>query len=254
MSDGDRRAPLARDPFERFRARTPARIGLGRVGDAVPTAELLRFQEAHAQARDAVHRSADFEALARELAPRPLVRVRSRAPDRAAYLRRPDWGRRLDEASLAALAPLAGASDLVVVVADGLSAGAVNSLALPLIEAIEEELEGFVWGPLVLAEQARVALGDEVGAALGADLVAVLIGERPGLSVPESLGIYLTWRPEVGRVDAERNCISNIHPRGLSPAEAAATLGWLAREARRRRLTGVELKIEGGVLEGSAET
>ncbi len=228
------------DPWDRFRAATPARINPGRSGDALPTAALLQFQADHARARDAVHGKVDFAALARQLAPKPVLCVNSRAGDRPAYLRRPDLGRRLDE-SCAARLP-AGDWDLLFVIADGLSAQAVTSHAVPTIEACLALLPGWAVAPVVLAGQARVALGDEIGERMGARLVVVLIGERPGLSVADSLGIYLTYAPMVGRKDAERNCISNIHAAGLGYPAAAAKLAWLAGQARLRRLTGVELK------------
>lgn len=234
------------DPWARFRLATRARIGLGRAGDGLPTTALLDFQQAHALARDAVHGHVDFAALAAELAPVPTLRVRSAAGDRTTYLRRPDLGRKLDEASGAVLPK--GAWDVAFVIGDGLSAAAVMDHAVPTLTAVLDRLAGWTVAPVVLAEQARVALGDDVGARLGARLVAVLIGERPGLSVANSLGIYLTWEPRIGRMDSERNCISNIHADGLSYATAADKLHWLLTEARARRLTGVGLKEEAGAL------
>jgi len=234
------------DPWSRFRAATPARINLGRSGDALPTAALLQFQADHARARDAVHGAVDFAALAAELAPLPTIAVHSRAADRSIYLRRPDLGRRLDPASAARLEP--GAWELALVIADGLSAEAVSRHAVATVRAILAHLPGWRVAPLVLAGQGRVALGDEIGAGLGVPLVAVLIGERPGLSVADSLGIYLTWEPRLGRTDAERNCISNIHPAGLGYEQAATKLAWLATQARAHRLTGVGLKEEADAL------
>lgn len=238
------------DPWDRWRAATRARIGLGRAGDGLPTAALLAFQLAHARARDAVHGVVDFDALAAALAPLPVVRVHSRAADRAVYLRRPDLGRRLDEAGCRVLGGMADGRgcDVLFVVADGLSAAAVQDHAAPLIHACAERLGGFRLGPVVLAEQARVALGDEAGAILGARLVVVLVGERPGLSAADSLGVYLTWNPVVGRADSERNCISNIHGAGQSIGAAAETLCRLSRAALSRGLTGVALKDEGPLL------
>ncbi|MDM4770611.1 ethanolamine ammonia-lyase subunit EutC [Solimonas sp. SE-A11] len=230
------------DPYARLRATTPARIGLGRVGDGLPTRAVLEFQAAHSRARDAVHGRADFDAVANALAPLESLRVRSRVEDRAQYLRRPDLGRRLRESDLSLLPR--GDWDLAFVIADGLSAEAVNRHAAPLVHETLHRLPGWRAGPVVLAEQARVALGDEVGEVLGAKLVAVLVGERPGLSVADSLGVYLTWEPRVGRADSERNCISNIHGNGLSVQRAADTLAWLLDEARSRRVTGVGLKLE----------
>lgn len=237
------------DPWADLRAHTQARLALGRAGAALPTAELLRFGLAHAQARDAVHIPLDAEALAAQLQALGCAtrQVHSAAPDRATYLLRPDLGRRLCDADAEALqaeAAKGGAPiDLLLVVADGLSSLAVARQAPPLVEAIRQQAPaGWQLGPVVIARQARVALGDEVGALLSARLVAVLVGERPGLSSPDSLGIYLTWHPQVGRSDAERNCISNVRPEGLQPALAAARLWWLCRAARQLGLTGVGLK------------
>jgi ethanolamine ammonia-lyase small subunit len=240
---------VAPDPWSDLRAHTQARLALGRAGAALPTAELLRFGMAHAQARDAVHIPLDADALAAQLQALGCTtrQVHSAAPDRATYLLRPDLGRRLCDADAAALrnaAAQGGAPiDLLLVVADGLSSLAVARQAPPLVQAIRQQAPaGWHIGPVVIAQQARVALGDEVGSLLDARMVAVLIGERPGLSSPDSLGIYLTWHPQVGRSDAERNCISNVRPEGLEPAQAAARLWWLCRAARQLGLTGVGLK------------
>jgi ethanolamine ammonia-lyase small subunit len=232
------------DPYSTLRAATPARIGLGRSGDSLPTKALLDFQLAHARARDAVHGALDVPALAAAL-PLPSVAAQSQVGDRTTYLRRPDLGRRLNVESQRQLAALAGTPDVVFVVADGLSAAAVQSQAAPLIAACLPGLQGFKIGPAAIATFARVALGDEIGACLGAKICAVLIGERPGLSVADSLGVYLTYDPRSGRRDSERNCISNIHANGgLSIFQAAEKLTWILREALRRGLTGVELKEE----------
>jgi ethanolamine ammonia-lyase small subunit len=229
--------------WTRLRQTTPARIGLGRVGHALPLGEVLQFQLAHARARDAVHAALDSDAFAVELAPLPVLQVESAAPDRATYLRRPDLGRRLSDRSAALLAEAGGRCDVVFVIGDGLSATGVQTGAARLLRACAEELGDLAIGPIVIARQARVALGDPVGEALGARVCVMIIGERPGLTVPDSLGIYVTFAPRTGRSDAERNCISNIHGAGgLSPQEAAATLGWLVREALRRQLSGVDLK------------
>ena len=234
------------DPWLALREHTAARVALGRSGASLPTREVLRFDAAHALARDAVHLPLDTVALCERLtaAGWPVHRVHSAATDRAAYLLRPDLGRRLDEASAAGLADLQGpAPDIAFVVGDGLSSLAVSRHAAPLLDAVRT-LAPASWrlGPVVVAEQARVALGDPVGERLKAQLVAVLIGERPGLSSPDSLGVYLTWQPRTGRTDAERNCISNVRPEGLSYAEAARRLVWLCGEALRLGLTGVGLK------------
>jgi ethanolamine ammonia-lyase small subunit len=240
------------DAWTALRAFTPARIALGRTGASQPTSAQLAFGLAHAKARDAVHAALDVDAL--EAALRAdgfdVLRARSRAADRPTYLRRPDLGRRLDEASLAALRAAAPPAppDVAFVVADGLSAVAVARHAAPMLRAARERLPGWRIGPVTIALQARVALGDEAGEALGARAVALLVGERPGLSSPDSLGIYLTWAPRVGRSDAERNCISNVRPEGLSYDEAAATLARLLDGARALGATGVGLKDDGEAL------
>jgi ethanolamine ammonia-lyase small subunit len=233
---------ITRDPFARLRSATPARIGLGQTGDGLPTTAMLEFQLAHARARDAVHAAADFVRLAERLAPIETITVASEAPDRVTYLQRPDLGRRLNATSAARLPD--GPFDVAIVIADGLSARAVDEQATGVVEATLARLgRRYTVAPIVLAAQARVALGDDIGAALGAGVVAVLIGERPGLSVADSLGIYVTFEPRRGRRDSERNCISNIHANGgLSPAAAADKLVWLIGEALRLRLTGVGLK------------
>lgn len=236
------------DPFVALRAATRARIGLGRAGDGLPTAALLDFQLAHAQARDAVHGRVDWDGLAAHL-PGPVIRVRSRAADRAQYLRRPDLGRQLDPACVPLLP--AGAPTLALVVGDGLSAAAVQNWAAPVVAAIVARLpDDWTCAPIVLAEQARVALSDPIGAALGARVVAMLIGERPGLSVADSLGIYLTWGPRPGRPDSDRNCLSNIHAHGQSPSTAADKLVWLVGQSLRLGLSGVGLKEETPSLTG----
>jgi ethanolamine ammonia-lyase small subunit len=216
---------------------TNARVALGRVGNSLPTAELLRFQLDHARARDAVYAELDPRGL-----PGPHVLVRSAARDRGVYLRRPDLGRTLSEESRHLL--LRGEYDAAIVLADGLSALAVQRYAAPLIDALTPLLTAQEWrmAPLTVVLQARVAIGDEIGAHLAARLIVMLIGERPGLTAPDSLGVYLTYDPRVGRTDAQRNCISNVRPEGLPYAQAARNLHFLMSEARLRKLTGVELK------------
>ena len=242
--------PVLADPWTALRAFTPARIALGRTGASQPTAALLAFSLAHAQARDAVHEAFDAASMSVELQADGFqtIVVHSRATDRPMYLRRPDLGRRLDAASGDRLRKAAEkaetAPDLVLVLADGLSALAVSRHAQPMLKAIRSQLPGWSIGPVVLAEQARVALGDEVGELLGARAVALLVGERPGLTSPDSLGIYLTWAPRVGRTDAERNCISNIRPEGLGYEQAAATLVGLLDGAKRLGASGIMLKDE----------
>ncbi|HEY0064059.1 MAG TPA: ethanolamine ammonia-lyase subunit EutC, partial [Telluria sp.] len=206
----------------------------------------LEFQLAHARARDAVHQTLDTGALAAQLAQAgmPALRVHSACPDRATYLQRPDLGRVLSEATGASLQP--GPWDLALVVADGLSALAIEQNALPFLAALRAGLmeDGWQLAPVVVAEQARVAIGDDIGAALGVKAVVVLIGERPGLSSPDSMGLYLTWAPQRGCSDAQRNCISNVRPAGLAYDAAARKLRWLLAQARMRQLSGVALKDE----------
>jgi ethanolamine ammonia-lyase small subunit len=214
---------------------TPARVALGRSGHSLPTAELLRFQLDHARARDAVYEGLDAASLGL-----PHLLLHSAAPDRATYLRRPDLGRKLDANSRALLSP--GGYDAALVIADGLSAPAVHHHAGALLDALLPLLEGWRLAPLTVVLQGRVAIGDEIGEALGARQVAVLIGERPGLTSPDSLGIYLTWDPRSGRNDAERNCISNVRTEGISYSLAARKLHFLMEQARVRQLTGVQLK------------
>ncbi len=247
------------DLWQRLAGLTPARIGLGRAGAGLPTREVLKFGLAHAQARDAVHTPLDAAAVAAEIEALglPTVTVASRAEDRATYLRRPDYGRRLAPKSRAALAESAGEPvDLALVVADGLSARAVHEGAAAMLKAFQPHAEKAGWrlAPVVIATQARVALGDEAGAALKARAVAVLIGERPGLSSPDSLGLYVTFDPKPGRSDAERNCISNVRPAGLSHDLAAFKLNWLLTQAFSRGLTGVNLKDESDRLIEAAES
>lgn len=235
---------ITKDIWARWRGSTQARIGLGRSGDALPTQPLLEFQAAHSRARDAVHGAADFTTLAAVLAPHATITLHSQATDRATYLRRPDLGRRLAADS----AVPAGPWDIAFVVADGLSARAVELQAAPVLHRCFEKLKDWRIAPVALVGQGRVAIGDEIGAAMQAATVAVLIGERPGLSVADSMGIYVTWAPRPGRVDSERNCISNIHAAGLQPDQAAELLVWLLSEARRRQLTGIGLKVDPAAL------
>lgn len=228
-------------------------------GNSLPTAPLLAFNLSHAQARDAVHQPLDADALRRDIeaAGLPTLGVQSAAPDRQHYLRRPDLGRRLADDSRALLAAhgaaLGEAPDLVFVVGDGLSAFAAAKQALPLLNAMRPKLDGWRVGPVVVARQARVALGDEIGELLGARLVAVLIGERPGLSSPDSLGVYLTYAPKVGCHDAQRNCISNVRPEGLPHDAAAHKLHYLLTHARRLGITGVGLKDDSDALLPAAQ-
>lgn len=240
--------------FADLRALTPARVALGRSGVSLTTDALLDFTLAHARARDAVHAPFDAGAMAAELGAlglTPLV-VSSRAGDRRDYLARPDLGRQLDPSARAVLEPQAAAADLAIVVGDGLSPVAVSAQAVEVVRRLLPRLAaaGIGVGPAVVATGARVALGDEIGALLGARSVLVLIGERPGLSAPASLGAYVTLGPRLGLTDADRNCVSNIHAAGISADEAAFKIAWLVREALSRGVSGVALKDESG--EGGA--
>ncbi|MCW8868039.1 MAG: ethanolamine ammonia-lyase subunit EutC [Marinobacter sp.] len=248
------------NPWRRLSAWTDARIGLGRAGISLPTHEMLAFQLAHAQARDAVHLPLDTSRLMKDLAelterrkallPHEPVHLQSQASDRITYLQRPDLGRRLSQKSCEALDRLGHTGDspvdLALLVADGLSSYGVQENAVGFLEALLANLEADdqTWelAPLIVVSQGRVAIGDDVGNRLNARCVVVLIGERPGLSSPDSLGLYLTWAPEPGLNDASRNCISNIRPAGLSFEEASRRLGYLLREARRQEVSGVPLK------------
>jgi len=226
--------------LDRLTALTPARVRLGRSGSAMPTSALLAFDLDHACARDAVHAELDAKGLAEALG-RQVITVHSRADDRATYLRRPDLGRLLRDEDADKL--ITGDHRLAIVIADGLSATAVHAHAASVAALLIERLADWRIAPVVVARQARVAIGDAIGVLLGAELVVVLIGERPGLSAPDSLGAYLTWQPRPGRLDSERNCVSNIRPpHGLSYATAANTIARLLRAAHARGLTGIGLK------------
>jgi ethanolamine ammonia-lyase small subunit len=244
----DGRVRAQRDSWSTLRRFTSARIGLGRAGGSIPTRELLEFQLAHARARDAVKHVFDIDAFSEELRARQIdsLALGSEAGDRHTFIQRPDLGRILDEKSKTLLQSRAGNQswDVVFVIADGLSALAVERHALPVIEMTRVHLmrEGWRIAPYCLVSQGRVAIGDDIGALLTALLSVVLIGERPGLSSPDSLGGYLTWDPLPGRSNAERNCISNIRPEGLDYAAAAFKLLHLMRQARARKLSGIELK------------
>ncbi len=253
---GAPRPPRPADPTDpmwaRLRETTAARIGLARSGASLATAPLLAFRLAHAQARDAVHAALDAARLVADLAPlgHTVRAVASAAGDRRTYLMRPDLGRRLDPDAAARLASDAGDHDLVLVIADGLSARAAQDHAPPLLAAALPRLQADGWriAPVIIAHQARVALGDAIAGALGAHSVAVLIGERPGLSASDSLGAYLTWRPGPRTSDAERNCISNIRPAGMGYEDAAFRLAYLLRQMRTQRLSGVRLKDDSARL------
>lgn len=243
------------NPWLNLRNLTPARIALGRTGTSLPTSAQLDFQFAHAQARDAVHLAFDHQGIRAQLSERgrESLLLHSAAADRHSYLQRPDLGRRLDDASAQVLQDYAaahpGGVDLAIVVADGLSALAVHRHTLPFLARLEEQIAADGWSvsPIVLVEQGRVAVADEVAQRLGAKMSVILIGERPGLSSPDSLGLYFTYAPKVGLTDAYRNCISNVRLEGLSYGMAAHRLIYLMREACRRQLSGVNLKDEAQV-------
>ncbi|MCL7929444.1 ethanolamine ammonia-lyase subunit EutC [Halomonas llamarensis] len=257
---------VVENPWERLNAFTDARIGLGRAGVSLPTTKHLDFQLAHAQAQDAVHCALDGNSLEAALTntlglTMPLIRLHSHAQDRATYLQRPDYGRRLSDESREHLlnAAVTGQRfDLAVVIVDGLSALAVQQNSAPFLAALTEcltrDANDWQLAPFTMVEQGRVAIGDEVGSLLNADAVLVMIGERPGLSSPDSLGLYMTWAPEVGLKDDRRNCISNVRPAGLKAEEAARRLVLLLKEARQLKVSGVKLKdrSEEDVLEGNS--
>ena len=236
MAEPPERLP---DPLAVLRQATAARVGLGRAGQGLPTAPMLAFQLAHARAQDAVHAGLDLDQLRKALG-QPAIVADSAAPDRTAYLQNPDLGRRLDPP---ADSLSRGDYDLAIVLADGLSAIAVQAHGPALVAALAARVPDWRLAPIVIARQARVAIGDPIGEALGARMVVVLIGERPGLSAADSLGAYLTFDPKPGRRDSERNCVSNIRdPGGLTPDQAADKIAWLLREAKRLGFSGVDLK------------
>ncbi|SIR58281.1 ethanolamine ammonia-lyase subunit EutC [Pseudomonas sp. A214] len=251
----DKKPVDPQNPWLNLRNLTPARIALGRTGTSLPTSAQLDFQYAHAQARDAVHLAFDHEGIRAQLTERgrQSLLLHSAASDRNSYLQRPDLGRRLDESSVQILEDYAaahpGGVDLAIVVADGLSALAVHRHTLPFLARLEEQTaaDGWSTSPVILVEQGRVAVADEVAQRLGAKMSVILIGERPGLSSPDSLGLYFTYNPKVGLTDAYRNCISNVRLEGLSYGMAAHRLIYLMREACRRQLSGVNLKDEAQV-------
>lgn len=247
---------LARpDPWQTLSQFTQAHIGLGRVGSSLPTEPMLSFSMAHARARDAIYTTFQTGTLALQL--RQLgfssLQAWSLAKDRQEYLHRPDLGRRLSPDCIDKLQPRShSAKRLTIVIADGLSSHAPEKHALPLLEILEPQLAEWELDEIVVATQARVALGDEIGMIRGAEVVVILIGERPGLTAVDSLGAYLTYKPHSGRSDAERNCISNIRPEGLSYKEAAYKLIYLLREARILGATGIRLKDDSPVTRQTA--
>ena len=258
------------NPWHKLSEFTDARIGLGRAGVSVPTRHLLEFQLAHAKAQDAVHLALNTQGLADTLKSAqagqtlfynqlpqdvPPFILHSQAVDRPTYLQRPDLGRRLDESSINQLkgfksnqetSAVEDSFDLAIVVADGLSSVAIEDNCMPFLNAVSQAMnesdESWNLAPISIVQQGRVAVGDEVGELLNANAALVMIGERPGLSSPDSMGLYLTWGPKVGTLDSSRNCISNVRPAGLNYEAAARKLIYLLSESRRRKLTGVGLK------------
>lgn len=257
----DNSAIVATDAWQKLRQYTPARIALGHTGTSLPTAPHLEFQLAHARARNAVHHALDVPALQSALKARgrEVIVLHSAAESRPVYLQRPDKGRRLDAQSRAALETRelhAPPYDVAFVIGDGLSALAIEANAAAFLDVMLPALDAGGWrvAPLVIVKQARVAVGDEVAEILGAKAVVMLIGERPGLSSPDSLGIYMTFAPRVGLTDEARNCISNVRDEGLSYERAAHKLLYLMTEAKKRGMSGVNLKDEADDLPSLAPT
>lgn len=247
--------PAQPDDWQFLRTYTPARIAPGRAGHSLPTQALLDFNLDHARARDAVHSALNVAAFSEGLRAlhSEVLCLKSKAKTRQEYLLRPDFGRTLSEESREKLVAFnSPACTLGIVVADGLSAQAVENHAVPLLEKLVPACHEWGWtlAPLCLVEQGRVAVADEIGALLHVEMTVILLGERPGLSSPNSLGAYLTYAPRPGLSDEARNCVSNIRPEGMSYELAAAKLLWLLSEMKTRRLSGVSLKDEmGGFLE-----
>ncbi|CAE6953917.1 ethanolamine ammonia-lyase subunit EutC [Vibrio alginolyticus] len=266
ISDGSPEKVVTRNPWDKLREFTSARIALGRSGNSVPTDELLSFQLDHAQAMDAVHCSLNVDALVAQLSDsysvleqtlEPPVVVTSKVTDRFMYLQRPDLGRQLDEASWQKLEVIStehnAELDLAIVVADGLSSIAIQNHAVPvitrLISLLTEDDHQWNLAPITVVKQGRVAVGDDVGECFNAKAVLVLIGERPGLTSPDSMGMYLTWGAKRGSKDSDRNCISNVRPQGLNYDDACQRAFYLIKEARRLQLSGVNLKDRSSIDE-----
>lgn len=268
ISDGSPEKVVTRNPWDKLREFTSARIALGRSGNSVPTDELLSFQLDHAQAIDAVHCSLNVDALVTQLSDsysvleqtlEPPVVVTSKVTDRFMYLQRPDLGRQLDEDSWQKLEVIStehnAELDLAIVVADGLSSIAIQNHAVPVITRLISLLSGdenqWDLAPITVVNQGRVAVGDDVGQCFNAKAVLVLIGERPGLTSPDSMGMYLTWGAKRGSKDSDRNCISNVRPQGLNYDDACQRAFYLIKEARRLQLSGVNLKDRSSIDEES---
>ncbi|MPQ76243.1 ethanolamine ammonia-lyase subunit EutC [Hydrogenovibrio sp. JE_KL2] len=264
---------ITENPWKVLQQFTQARIGLGRAGVSIPTKELLEFQLSHAQAKDAVHQPLDIDKLQQDLeqlestlVSKTIEIVQSQASDRFIYLQRPDLGRRLSKESKNYMEAHCGSNqglvcDLAIAVVDGLSSKAIETNTLPFLQALldlmsNETQQDWTLAPITIVKQGRVAIGDEIGELFNAKAVLVLVGERPGLSSPDSLGLYLTWNPHVGLTDAFRNCISNIRPKGLNYKEAAKRALFLLQESQRLKLSGVNLKDRSDekVIEHSSDT
>jgi len=242
-----------RDEWHALADYTPARLALGRVGNGLPTARVLEFQLAHARARDAVHAAFDARHVADELGSADTLLLNTLARDRESYLLNPDAGRQLEPASRAKLQR--GRYDAALVIADGLSSTAIHRHGAQLARFVLAGHPELKWAPVAIVRGGRVAIGDEIAQVLGAELCVVLIGERPGLSAADSVGIYVTFAPRSAvTTDAERNCISNVRPGGLELEDATHRLSWLLTEARRLRLTGVRLKEDAPDLHSIADT
>ncbi|CAE6932354.1 Ethanolamine ammonia-lyase light chain (EutC) [Vibrio sp. B1FLJ16] len=266
ISDGSPEKVVTRNPWDKLREFTSARIALGRSGNSVPTDELLSFQLDHAQAMDAVHCSLNVDALVAQLSDsysvleqtlEPPVVVTSKVTDRFMYLQRPDLGRQLDETSWQKLEVISAEHnaelDLAIVIADGLSSIAIQNHAVPvitrLVSLFTEDDHRWNLAPITVVKQGRVAVGDDVGQCFNAKAVLVLIGERPGLTSPDSMGMYLTWGAKHGSKDSDRNCISNVRPQGLNYDDACQRAFYLLKEARRLQLSGVNLKDRSSIDE-----
>lgn len=250
-----RNIPQEIEPLKALQEFTSARIAIGRVGTSIPLKQSLDFKLAHAHARDAVYSALDIDHLTESLRrfELPVLHLHSQITDRRQYLQRPDLGRKLDEASLHHLKNITTiSSDVAIIIADGLSAMAISENTLGLLKELIPLLtaSGYKLAPITLVEQGRVAISDDIGHGLKAKLSLMLIGERPGLSSADSLGVYLTYKPRPGLTDEMRNCVSNIRPKGLSYKKAAKKIFYLINEAFTRKLSGVELKDNAGLLDG----
>lgn len=245
--------PENNDPWASLKGFTAARIAIGRTGDSIPLQQMLDFKLAHAHARDAVYSNLDVDVITAALQQfnTPIYKLHSKATDRQKYLKRPDYGRMLDEPSAQALQQYHQLqTGIAIIIADGLSATAINQYAVPFLQLLIPQLlaAGIKLAPINTVEQARVAIADEIGFALKAQLSLILIGERPGLTSPDSMSAYLTYNPKPGLTDESRNCISNIRPEGLSLPVAAGKLLYLITQSLQKGLTGVELKDNQGLL------